>query len=714
MSNCSKCEAELPEGARFCNKCGSPQFAASATKEGSPKTTPAGIPIVTPIRTIEPGAKHRPQQRSVSDNSKNVTPPVLKSKIWPNEAKPAMSSDQPESPAQPDTSEPASTSTKPTTPPDKQEQKRPEAIVITPTQVAQEASGRKAAPGLIRPIGTAVSRKLPTNPKTPIPRRPGQPTQPPVTPAPQAQGFIKQVHTPPPSSFSQNGRQMADQVTQQELAQYTPQIPLREQVISNLTSSGRLYTPIENMPTGRLPGGVVQARSDMAHPPTLPERSQENLDATRRAAEHWRNSWRDRQRAEAGPIIDVSRGDASVPMPLMSMQNSLVRLRAIVTANKRNQQARGSNLTFWITIIVMICLIGGLGAYVISTYLPNSPFSAAHIAPPQSTAQPALTIQGTQLTTIAPGQTVHLHGEHFGANDSITFLLDTVTPITDAKGKPLTAQTSSNGAFDVSLLVGKDWLAGTRLISAQDSRTGLSAYLYIQVGVPGKPMTTSNKLALSVSELKFKAVIGQAYPGQQRVTLTNTSGAVLQWAATAIVENNLSWLVIDDNQTSGSLNISGTDSIGISVLPTGLQSSTTPYKGQIVFTINGKEQLTLPVELQVVNAQAEIIFSPNPLTGIVNTANGTCKPGTTLTLINLGSVVIVWTLKSDPSVQSHISFLLDGKSAPSGQLQPSGSAGDTQVLTLQCNNVHAGDTYQSTLYANSLQWPVVVLIQTST
>src|SRR5205085_1780603 len=201
-------------------------------------------------------------------------------------------------------------------------------------------------------------------------------------------------------------------------------------------------------------------------------------------------------------------------------------------------------------------------------------------------------------------------------------------------------------------------------------------------------------------------------PDQQRVTLTNTSGAVLQWAATAIVDNNLSWLVIDDNHTSGNLHISGTDSIGISVLPTGLKSSSTAYKGQILFTINGKEQLTLPVELQVVDAQAEVIFSPNPLTGIVNPANGTCKSGTTLTLINLGSAVITWTLKFDTTTQSHISFLLDNKAGTTGLLQPSGLAGDTQVLTLQCNNVHAGDTYQSTLYANNLQWPVVVLIRT--
>jgi len=364
-------------------------------------------------------------------------------------------------------------------------------------------------------------------------------------------------------------------------------------------------------------------------------------------------------------------------------------------------------------MIVLICLIGGLGTFVISTYLPKSFFGAAHVAPPADIQQPILTIPGLQRATIQPGQTVHLHGEHFGSGDMITFMLGTVTPLTDANGKPLTARTSSQGVFDVSLTFGKDWLAGTYLISAQDSRTLQSAYLNIVVGIAGTPVTSSNKLELSVSGLKFKAVIGQGYPDQQRVTLTNISGAALRWTATAIADNGLSWLIIDDNSTSGSLNVNGSDSIGISVLPMDLASSTTPYKGQIVFTINGEEQLTLPVELQVVDAQAEIIFSPNPLTGVVNPASGTCKSGATLTLINLGSAVITWTLKADGDAQSHISFLLNGKAATTGQLEPSGAGGDTQVLTLQCNNVHAGDRYQDTLYANSLQWPLVVQIQAS-
>ena len=728
MSSCSKCKAELPDGARFCNKCGTPQIAAPANKEETPKTTPAETPktpIVSPLRTIQPDTKHTPQPRAASHNTSSAATATTLKEVPEEIPAPQVVNDKTttnklESLEQPDISQ---APTGPVTPPE--QQKKPGVIVITSSQATQEPARRKAAPGLIRPIGAAATPKPPAHPAPSIPRRPGQPahsTATPIAKTAQPQGLPKGAHTPPQAFLE--SQQLADQVKQLEPAPSAPQehaekgwLPPREKTVRNATPQARISSPIENLPTGHLPRGIVQAKPTEANAAATAGRSRESLDATSRVAEHWRNSWRDRQRAEAGPIVDVSRGDASVPMPLMAMQQSLVRLRAMVTSNKQKQQERGINLTFWVTILLMVCLIGGLAVYVISTYLPNSLFGAAHIAPPPAIEQPTLTIQGSQLTTLEPGQTVDLHGEHFGANDTITFFLDTdtVTPITNAKGKPLTAQASNRGSFDVALLVGNDWLAGAHLISAQDTRTGQNAYLNIEVSIAGTPVTTSNKLALSVTNVMFKAVIGQGNPDQQRVTLTNISGAPLQWVATASVDNSLSWLVIDDNYTSGSLDINGIDSIGISVLATDLASSPMPYKGQIVFIINGKEQLTLPVELQVVDAQAEIIFSPNPLTGIVNPANGTCQSGATLTLINLGNDVITWSLKPDNLAQSHISFTFrsNGKPANHGQLLPAGTSEDTQVLTLQCTNVHAGDTYHVELYANGLQWSVLVLIRTS-
>ncbi|HKV00932.1 MAG TPA: hypothetical protein VJQ26_02340, partial [Ktedonobacteraceae bacterium] len=42
-----------------------------------------------------------------------------------------------------------------------------------------------------------------------------------------------------------------------------------------------------------------------------------------------------------------------------------------------------------------------------------------------------------------------LHGEHFGANDTITFLLDSTTPIKDENGNIISVRASDSGGFDV-------------------------------------------------------------------------------------------------------------------------------------------------------------------------------------------------------------------------------------------------------------------------
>src|SRR5205807_698753 len=112
---------------------------------------------------------------------------------------------------------------------------------------------------------------------------------------------------------------------------------------------------------------------------------------------------------------------------LLAMQNSFVRMRAIITRQK--QDTRNTNFGFWVTLFLMICLIGGLGTYIISTYLPNAYFGAAQINQPGTSQQPSLILEGTSKTTFAIGQTLRVHGVHFGANDSIHFLLDTTTSI---------------------------------------------------------------------------------------------------------------------------------------------------------------------------------------------------------------------------------------------------------------------------------------------
>ena len=91
----------------------------------------------------------------------------------------------------------------------------------------------------------------------------------------------------------------------------------------------------------------------------------EGFIETSRAAQRWRSSWRNRQRSEAGPAMTVSRGQSSVPQPLLAMQDSLMRIRAIIAPDTQR-----ASPAFWMTVFLMTCLIGGLGAYIAFSYLP--------------------------------------------------------------------------------------------------------------------------------------------------------------------------------------------------------------------------------------------------------------------------------------------------------------------------------------------------------
>jgi hypothetical protein len=498
--------------------------------------------------------------------------------------------------------------------------------------------------------------------------------------------------------------------------------------IKSAIKQGRQQTPAvrSSTPPSRQPPPAhdldklppTNGQNGLGHGQTMPLLSPESFIATSKAVEHWRTSWRDRQYAEAGPAEHVSRGHAAVPMPLMAMQQSFARMRAIA---RTKNDGRRTNFRFWITLFLLMCITAGLGAYIVSTYLPNSPLGAAQVVPPAHTAPPSLTLQGNSSGTFALGQVIHLHGDHFGPNDAITFLLDTTSPLTGAGGKQISTRADSQGAFDVALTIGSDWTTGTHTIEALASSGNQDAYLTIQVVPAGTPVTTSPDLSVTtggkpVHMLTFKAVAGQANPAPQPITITNTSGAPLTWSATTSANKNLSWLNINDHNPFGVLAISEPHTLLISVNIVGLTSNSPkkPYTGQIVFTINDKEQLTLPAQLQVTDATSEMVFSPSPLLAHGNTCNsGVPGVPVTLTLINLGSAYINWTVKPDLNISNHISFVDPATFKPKeeGQLAPPGQAHNTQVLVLQCNAIQVGHPYHVSVYANSMSWSELVIIQ---
>ncbi len=234
--------------------------------------------------------------------------------------------------------------------------------------------------------------------------------------------------------------------------------------------------------------------------------------------------------------------------------------------------------------------------------------------------------------------------------------------VVDTSGKNITTQTDNQGAFATTIPIDSQWGTGSHSIEAVDNKTSQNAFLTIQVIPAGIPTTTSTNLSISMDGtpttlLKFKAVIGQGNSVPQHITITNTSGSPLEWNAMTSTNNNLNWLMINDNNTLGQLASSQPHDMIISVNTVGLKSTPkTPYLGQILFTINNNQMLTLPVQLQIIDATPEMVFSPNPIIAQIGPGN-TCQPGVTLTLINLGTAAISWSVNPDDNVKGNIQFV---------------------------------------------------------
>jgi double zinc ribbon protein len=611
-------------------------------------------------------------------------------------------------------------------------QEEPSVAARTPgliKSIAPKSTSRSVIPSRPDSPGTAIasqqSKQIQTASDYPMPVPPAKGSPP---DKPQAQQQSSPTNNMP-DVRSQNKMQDADIETHQIQVSLPKQVNGdrdqrdRPEQIAPISREMSSMPDLDELPTSELSTEYLNGQDDLDDSPTMNLLSPESYVATSKATERWRKSWLDRQYAEAGPAENVSRGQASVPMPLLAKRQSFARMRAIARNNKQQKQKRKIFFGTWITFFLMISLIGGLGAYIILSFLPNSPFGTTRETQTANAISPTLTVQGTTSQTVKIGQTIQLHGEHFGANHTITFLLDSATPMTDDSGKIISAQADSQGTFDTTLSIGSHWTIGSHTIEAVDNNGNRNAFMTVQVIAAGTPTTSSTELSVTINNkavemLTFKAVIGQASPPPQHITITNKSGVPMKWTAAASSSNNLSWLNINDNNTFGQLDISQPHDMLISVNTVGLTSTPkTPYTGQIVFTLNDNHQLTVPVQLWVSDATPEMVFSPNPIIAKVGPGN-TCIPGVTLTLINLGTATINWSVNPDDNIKENIKFIDNngqimekGTLLPSGSLLPSGQPGDSVVLALQCNAIKLNRQYHVSVYANQMSWSEYVIVQ---
>ncbi len=783
---CENCATELPKDAYFCAVCGTAQtFKKSSVQEAisndpatsaSTSTNNDGTSIhLQPSTSVKPEKAIKNVNEPFSKKAENVSirpktvarPPIFPSRPTSNgikssadiqqlnTSKPELSSvppvfmahiNQPAPKKIPEEASPSIQSRNSDSDQDK-------SISDISNQTPDELSSSMRKPGLIRPVmpkSSALS-VIPTRPdsngQTISTQKSTEASQ---TPEYPISSSIAKVSSPTQikadqrssSAFMQAGVGSQDKQQISQLATQRTQVNSQPKVTGNSVQSrpqeqiaGAQITSVEPLRQSATSYDSdelskrststlhVNGKNGVSETPTMELLNPASFMATSKAAEQWRKSWRDRQYAEAGPAENVSRGQASVPMPLTPMHHSLARMRAIQKNDKKQQSKRTLNFGTWTIIFLMICLIIGLGAYIFISYIPNSPFGVSSVTTPTQTPQPTLVLLATPSQSIKIGQSIQLHGEYFEVNQTVIFKRDTAIPIVDTSGNNISTHTDNQGAFNVTIPTDSHWSAGPHSIEAFDKSSNQSAFQTIQVVPAGTETTTSTDLSVSMqgkpaSQLTFNAVMGQANPDPERITITNTSGSRLQWTATTSTNNNLNWLIINDNNNYGELAISQPHSILISVNIAGLKSTDTkhPYLGQIFFTINNSQLLTLPVQLQIVDATPEMVFSPNPIVAQVGPGN-TCQsdqsgqPYATLTLINLGTAAISWAV--NPDIKDKIKFvsISNGQLLESGTLLPSGQSGDTVVLTLKCTNIKSGQSYHVSVYANQLSWSESVIIQ---
>ncbi|HKF37590.1 MAG TPA: hypothetical protein VKB35_11885, partial [Ktedonobacteraceae bacterium] len=203
---------------------------------------------------------------------------------------------------------------------------------IPPAQSVAGPPAPTRTPGLIRSIESAIpARPVASRPPTTVKQTPVTPTH--LPPSPPASTQSPQRPGPAPAAANvqtQNKQVFSDLPTQQ---------------IKSNSKQGRKPTPVvrssttpppghdlDKLPTSHLPS--TNGQNGVVNEQAMRLLSPESFTATTKAAEHWRNSWRDRQYAEAGPAENVSRGHAAVPMPLIAMQHSFARMRAIARTKR--------------------------------------------------------------------------------------------------------------------------------------------------------------------------------------------------------------------------------------------------------------------------------------------------------------------------------------------------------------------------------------------
>jgi len=268
---------------------------------------------------------------------------------------------------------------------------------------------------------------------------------------------------------------------------------------------------------------------------------------------------------------------------------------------------------------------------------------------------PTTTLSFTQAAggSVPPAQTIAVTGSpaplNFTVAASTTPAGGTWLSATPASGTtPATISVSVNGG---SLAVGQ--YAGQVVITS--------------TGAAGSPITVPVVLnvvnpstaTVSPTSFSFNYIVGQTVPAAQ--TLTITSSTQIPIATTVQASNPGGWLQVTPTQT----NAPGT--LSVSVQPTSLAASATPYSGTITLSSpNLLNPITVPVSLTVTAIPKPVITAVG---NAASYATGPVSPGENVTIFGTG--IGPATLTSNAPVNGSFGttlgstrVLFDGVAAP--------------------------------------------------
>ncbi|HTK09667.1 MAG TPA: hypothetical protein VL485_21025 [Ktedonobacteraceae bacterium] len=431
---------------------------------------------------------------------------------------------------------------------------------------------------------------------------------------------------------------------------------------------------------------------------------------TSQAAEHWRESWRMRQKAEAGPAIGINRGQAEVPEPLLAMQHSIARMRAVMKTHEKPPVDRSKGRAFWLPTILMTCIIVGLIGYVATTF-SNSGSTTSLAAP---ALHPNLLVSKTATTTFTAGQDIQVIGDSFSPNSTVTLSLDSA----NADGQTQGVQSSKTGTISTALTVPSSAQAGSYTLKAVDNKTKAISFLPVHV-LPSSTANTTPLQATGADQLNFTVNTTNPISPVKKITLTNPTDATVTWSVTTfndyvqgdpkkppIGTDSTDWLV-SGAHTSGQIAAQGTDELSINADAMNMASTlkgAKPYSGYVVINTtnaqNQQGQMILKASLTVTPTGNEIIVTPSTTLVVGRTADGNCV-NSSITIANLGNTTVSYSVKLEGDATGNFSI---GDNQADGKVLPAGSTAvdpnhpnapavptDVQVITISCHNVQAGD-----------------------